>query len=494
MLDLSTVFLLFCGLCLYILWRKTTRNVTLPPGPPTTPFLGNLNRKLDNLPEAFREYRLKYGDVFSLILGTKTMVVVNGLETLKEVFIKNGDVTSERPDMFIAKEIGHYKGIANSSGSRWKEHRTFTIGALREFGFGKRSLESKVMEEVEVLIKVIGEKHGTPFNIRGLLNLCVSNIMCSINFGQRYEHTDEFFMSLLEKINQNLSNTNIMFVATIFPFLKHIPFDPFGLKRNLRNADDVEKHLTLVIKEHEETYDEKHLRDYVDIYLKRMKSEGSNPESTFDHEQLLKTIGDLFVAGTETTSTAVQWFIVLLINHPEVQNLMRQEISDVIGTSRYPCMEDRGKLPYTEAVLHEVLRFGCIGPLAAPHGLTKDFNYKGHVIPKDTILIPNLHSVLYDPDIFEEPETFRPTRFLDADRKLLNVDKVLVFSLGRRVCPGESLGRMEFFLFTTSLVQRFKLLPSDPYHLPSTKGKLGITLAPEQYTFRAVEVESLNTL
>lgn len=110
MLDLSTVLLLFCGFFLFIWWRKTTRNVTLPPGPPTTPFLGNLNVKLDNLPESFREYRLKYGDVFSLILGSKTMVVFNGLETLKEVFIKNGDVTSERPDMFIAKEISRYKG------------------------------------------------------------------------------------------------------------------------------------------------------------------------------------------------------------------------------------------------------------------------------------------------------------------------------------------------------------------------------------------------
>ncbi|CAC5368545.1 Cytochrome P450 2W1,Cytochrome P450 2C4,Cytochrome P450 2D15,Cytochrome P450 2D16,Cytochrome P450 2C1,Cytochrome P450 daf-9,Cytochrome P450 2F3,Cytochrome P450 2B15,Cytochrome P450 2C55,Cytochrome P450 2F1,Cytochrome P450 2C23,Cytochrome P450 2C9,Cytochrome P450 2F2,Cytochrome P450 2D1,Cytochrome P450 2D6,Cytochrome P450 2H1,Cytochrome P450 2C5,Cytochrome P450 2A8,Cytochrome P450 18a1,Cytochrome P450 2C20,Cytochrome P450 2E1,Cytochrome P450 2C25,Cytochrome P450 2A12,Cytochrome P450 2H2,Cytochrome P450 2C39 len=203
-----------------------------------------------------------------------------------------------------------------------------------------------------------------------------------------------------------------------------------------------------------------------------MKSEKGNTESTFDYEQLLKTILDLFAAGTETTSTAVQWFIVLLVNHPEVQSLMRREINDVIGTSRYPCMEERQKLPYTDAVLHEVLRFGCIGPLALPHGLTQDLNYKGYVIPKDSMLIPNLHSVLYDPEVFEDPETFRPTRFLDAERKLVNVDKVLTFSLGRRACLGESLARMEFFLFATSLVQRFKLLPSDPNHLPSLKGKL----------------------
>lgn len=147
-------------------------------------------------------------------------------------------------------------------------------------------------------------------------------------------------------------------------------------------------------------------------------------------QQLTCTIGDLFVAGTDTTSTALQWFIVLLINHPEVQNEMRKEINNVIGTSRYPCTQDKPKLPYTEAVLNEVLRFGCIAPFTLPHGLTKDFNYKGYVIPKGSQLMPNLHSVLYDPEIFDDPEEFRPTRFLDTERKLINLDKVLAFGLG----------------------------------------------------------------
>ncbi|CAC5368543.1 CYP2K [Mytilus coruscus] len=120
-----------------------------------------------------------------------------------------------------------YKAVAtsigSSSGSLWKEHRTFTIGALREFGFGKRSQESTIKEEVEVLMRVMGEQNGTPFKIKGLLTLCVSNIMCSIIFGKRYEHTDKFFMSLLEKINENLSNGNVLFLATIFLFSDMFP-------------------------------------------------------------------------------------------------------------------------------------------------------------------------------------------------------------------------------------------------------------------------------
>jgi cytochrome P450 len=88
-------------------------------------------------------------------------------------------------------------------------------------------------------------------------------------------------------------------------------------------------------------------------------------------------------------------------------------------------------LPYTEAVLYEVLRLGCIVPLSIPHGLTTDLKYKDFVIPKDAILIPNLHSILFDSDIFESPKDFRPERFMDDNGILKNTDKVLAFSLGK---------------------------------------------------------------
>jgi hypothetical protein len=172
--------------------------------------------------------------------------------------------------------------VVSSSGALWKEHRTFTLNALREFGFGKRSLESKVIEEIEVFVQEIQSRNGVPFNMQDLLHLCISNIMCSINFGQRYDHNDKNFQSLLNKMNQNLSNENMMFVATIFPFVKYIPGDPCRIKKALSNVDVVENHLRQIIKEHEETYDENNLRDYIDVYLKKMKSEKGNPNSTFD--------------------------------------------------------------------------------------------------------------------------------------------------------------------------------------------------------------------
>ncbi|XP_048738009.2 cytochrome P450 2C28-like [Ostrea edulis] len=486
-MDLCTVFLAIAVIVLYIWWKKTSRDPALPPGPPTVPFVGNiLSISPGSMLENFQTYRKRYGDVFSLITGTKTMVIVNGLDTIRDIFIKHGDIVSERPDIFAAKEIAKYKGIILSSGEFWKEHRTFSLNALREFGFGKRSLESKIMEEVGVLVQELQSQNGQPFNIQTLITACISNIMCSINFGQRFEHDDNRFLSLLEMINESLSNGNLLFIASIFPFLRYIPGDPLKLRKVLHNVDVVSDYIYQSIKSHDDSFDENNIRDFIDVYMKKLKSEESNPHTTFDVEQVMKVVMDLFVAGTETTSTALRWFAVFMIRNPEVQEKIRKEINDVIGDSRYPSMNDKPNLPYTEAVLHEVLRIGCIVPLSIPHGLKENLKYKDFIIPKDAILIPNLHSILFDSEMFENPKDFQPERFLDVDGKLKNVDKVLVFSLGRRVCLGESLARMELFLFATTLIQRFQILPADPAHLPSLEGNLGVTYYPMEFSLRAI--------
>ena len=151
----------------------------------------------------------------------------------------------------------------------------------------------------------------------------------------------------------------------------------------------------------------------------------------FAELQLLKIIGELFVAGTETTATSLRWFSLFMIRHTDVQDKMRKEIYDVIGSSRFPNMADKPNLPYCEAVIHEVLRIGTILPTSLPHGLSTDLQYHGFTIPKDTILIPNLYSASFDTDIFPDPHVFRPERFLDEKGNLHNTEKVLAFSLGK---------------------------------------------------------------
>lgn len=163
---------------------------------------------------------------------------------------------------------------------------TFTIVALREFGFGKKSIESKIIEEVELLMKIVDKERGLPFSIKRVMTVCLSNIVSSISFGRRFEHEDEYLLTMLEKMDQTLSNPNVTLVATFFPFIQHIPGDPFNVKQTINDLTDVDNHLLKMIEEHESSYDANNTRDYIDLYIKRMLKEKEDPNSTFDSKEL----------------------------------------------------------------------------------------------------------------------------------------------------------------------------------------------------------------
>ena len=146
---------------------------------------------------------------------------------------------------------------------------------------------------------------------------------------------------------------------------------------------------------------------------------------------LLKAAGDLFLAGTETTSTAINWTLLYFLHHPEVQDKCYNEICDVIGTGRLPSFGDKANMTYLEATTMEVLRAANIAPLATYHASPHDITFRGHVIPKDAVILPNLDSVLQDPEIWGDPENFRPERFIDPDGKVKRPEEFIPFGMGK---------------------------------------------------------------
>ncbi|KAJ8297557.1 hypothetical protein KUTeg_024088 [Tegillarca granosa] len=193
-----------------VLWLHLKRPSDFPPGPPAfVPVLGNLIQfNEENFLLKLKECRRKYGDVFSLKMGSKLMVVLNGHETIKEALVKHGDVFSSRPDLFIFRETSEGQGIVGSSGDLWKDHRTFALTTLRSFGFGKRNLESKVMDEVNRLLKAFEDTGGTPYDITHVLHTSIANIVNSIVFGQGI-------------FQENFKAAGVAGPLTFLPFLKH---------------------------------------------------------------------------------------------------------------------------------------------------------------------------------------------------------------------------------------------------------------------------------
>ncbi|XP_034263594.1 cytochrome P450 2D28-like [Pantherophis guttatus] len=169
---------------------------------------------------------------------------------------------------------------------------------------------------------------------------------------------------------------------------------------------------------------------------------------------------------------------------------IHHEIDAILGPSQVITYEDRNRLPYTNAVLHEIVRYSNVtiaGPLRT---CLKDIVIKGFPIGKGTLLLPNAHSVLYDPECWETPWKFNPEHFLDSEGNFVNNEAYLPFSTGRRMCVGEPLARIELFVFFTNLLRSFK------YQLPpevkdvSFEEITGSTRQPLPYTLCAFPREA----
>jgi len=172
---------------------------------------------------------------------------------------------------------------------------------------------------------------------------------------------------------------------------------------------------------------------------------------------LESSILDLLLAGTETTSTALTWAILFLIRYPDIQTKIHNELDTVIGTNQLPDLTNRTNLPYTEAFIHELLRYTCIAPLGLPHmaGGDVETSDKKLKIPKGTVIFPNLYHVVNDPSVFENPRLFNPNRFLDENGNFMRSDRMIVFGIGKRDCLGKTLANTQLYLLLTGLLQRY---------------------------------------
>ncbi|XP_017294468.1 cytochrome P450 2F2 [Kryptolebias marmoratus] len=486
---ISIVLLWFC-LGFILLQLKPRRPKNFPPGPPTLPVLGNLRYLTSKNPlKDLEKLRQSYGDVYSLFLGSKPAVLISGLKAMKEAMVVKATDFAGRPQDLLIGDLTQRKGvILVDYGSLWRDHRRFALMTLRNFGLGKKSMEERIHEEIQFTVKTLEKSTtGKTLSPQVMFHNAASNIICKVLFGTRYEYDDETLKMIVQCFTEltTLANGPWAMVYDSVPFVSYLPL-PF--KKAFRNMEMFMEFSIRVVKEHKKSRVPGEPRDFVDCYLDELDKQDKQ-DSTFSEDQLKSMNFDLYIAGTDTTSNTLLVGFLYLLNFPHVQERCQQEIDTVLEGRDQVTFEDRHNMPYVQAVIHEMQRVANILPLSVFHCTTKDTELMGYSIPRGTIMIQNLTSVLKEEGQWKFPHEFNPENFLNEQGDFVKPEAFMPFSAGPRMCLGEGLARMELFLITVTLLRKFRFIWPEDAGEPDFNLVFGAILTPKPYNMK-VELRS----
>uniref|UniRef100_A0A8C5H4B7 Cytochrome P450 2J6-like n=1 Tax=Gouania willdenowi TaxID=441366 RepID=A0A8C5H4B7_GOUWI len=479
---LSLALLWLC-VCFILFLLKPRRHKNFPPGPFVLPLLGNiLQLSLDNPLKDFERLRKTYGNIYSFYIGLKPAVVISGMKTIKEALVNKGADFAGRPQDLLINDVNDRKGLIMADyGALWREHRRFVLMTLRNLGVGKTSMEGIIHREIEYIIKTLEKGIGKSMSPQLMFHNAASNIICQLLFGKRYEYKDEFITKMVHSITKltEMINGPWAMLYDSLPVVHNLPLPFRNVFTHFKTAIGL---VNTLVTEHKKSRIPGEPRDFVDSYLDEQNKVCNF--SSFSEEQLLVEALDLHLAGTDTTSNTLLIAFLYLSSIPQIQERCQREIDRALEGKNRVSFEDRHDMPYVQAVIHEVQRVGNIVPLSVFHAATKDTELMGYTIPKGTMIIENLSSVLNEEGQWKFPDKFNPENFLNEQGEFIKPEAFMPFSAGPRACLGEVLARMELFLILVTLLRKFRFEWPEDAEEPDYTPVYGVTLTTRPYNMK----------
>lgn len=433
----------------------------LPPGPWGFPVIGYLPFLGPQPQTTFLQLSKKYGDIFSIHMGSFLAVVLNGREAIKEALITNGGIFDTRPGFFTFSRLKDRLAFGLYSDCR-TVHKKIVVNRLNSFINSKEYPLGKLLQDESAAFVADIMKHSDkPFDPKMDLYVTACSVIFQIAYGRgnNVRQNDDFIRLISNQ------NTLIEFVssgnpAEVMPWLSRV-FP--AIVKPINNFLKYQSYIKdKQIMKHRETFSKDNIRDLADSFIDLTDGTTEMKTVGLGFERLSTALEEVIPAAFDTTATAMRWVLLCLVKFPHVQGKLAEEIISTIG-DRVPSIEDRQNMPYTEAVILETLRFKAPLPLALPHAATKNTKLNGYDIPKDTTVLVNLHSLARDFSVWDFPNSFYPEHFLTSSGEL-DRDKVMFispFGIGKRKCIGEKLARDSLFMSLVSMLQRFKIMPVD---------------------------------
>ncbi|CAO2167095.1 unnamed protein product [Urochloa humidicola] len=454
------------------------RKKRLPPGPRLAfPVLGHLPLLKKPLQTTFAGLTARYGPVFHLRLGNRHAVIVGSASVAKECFSGELDVAiANRPHFPSVREASFDYTLLSISnyGALWRTlRRVATVHLLSAHRVNIMS-DTVIARELRVMVRRIARASAaapggaTRVELKRRLFDLSHSVLMEMFAQTRNTYSDDADEDMSKEAREmkDIIETIVPLigVANLWDYLPLLRWlDVYGVKGKLAKA--VNRRDEFIYKmidaerqklEHLErknngeggadNSDEK--KSMIGVMLSLQKTEPDVYTDTIINGLVANLLG----AGTETTSTTLEWTMALLLNHPDVLKKAQEEIDSKVGGDRLVDKNDLPHLPYLHCIINETLRLYPAVPMLLPHEASTDCKIHGYDVPAGSMILVNAYAIHRDPAVWEDPEEFRPERF---EHGRAEGKSIMSFGMGRRKCPGENLAMRTMGLVLGVLLQCF---------------------------------------
>ncbi|KAJ6562700.1 cytochrome P450 [Mycena vulgaris] len=448
------------AILLYCIRRRRNRSkLPLPPGPKKLPLVGNLfDMPAERQWEVYLRWSKEFeSDIIHITASGTSVVVLSSMEAIRDLFERRSSLYSDRPRMPMVNELMGFEDFSiglMKYGDLWRSyrkifHEDFNMVAAKQFHPQERAATR------DLLRRMLQDPRNVMDHFRHMAGALIMNV----TYGIDVRSCDDPYINLAEEVMHGASVAIVpgSFLVDTIPALKYVPswFPGAGFKRKasrwrkvtheLLEAPFAEAKRNIVMGTARSSF--------TSLRISAL-AESQDKEQKAKETAIKATAANIYAAGSDTTVSALGTFILGMLRNPEAQKKAQAELDSVIGQGHLPDFTDEPSLPYISAIVKEVLRWKSVTPIAIPHYLAVEDEYRGYRIPAGSIVIGNAWAILQDEEMYPEPHLFKPERFLRDGT--LNPDvrdpETAAFGFGRRKCPGRHMASSSLWITVASIL------------------------------------------
>ncbi|XP_063702687.1 cytochrome P450 307a1-like [Culicoides brevitarsis] len=458
------------------------------PGPKPLPIIGNL-AVLDGYEvpyQAFTDLAQKYGNIVTLKLGTVPALVVNGLENIKEVLIHKGQYFDGRPNfrryhqLFCGNKENSLAFCDWSDMQKMRREMLVPHTFPRNFSMRHSQLNEIVTDHMSTMMSEFSTKET--LDIKPIILQTCANIFMKYFTNKSFDAEDAHFQKLISNFDKIFFEVNQGYAADFLPFLQ--PLHRNNMKRMAQWSEEIrEVILKCIVEDRFENWNQgDEAQDYLESLIDYVKSD-SLPKLEWD--TALFALEDIVGGHAAVGNFLIKVFGYVAVR-PDIQAKIQQEIEETLTKFERPSnaveINDRNRMPYTEAVIMEALRM--ISSPIVPHVSNQDTTIAGYDVPKDTLIFLNNYDLNMNPKLWTNPESFEPQRFINANGGISKPDHFMPFGSGRRSCMGYKICQMLAFTLLANTINNFDIVPLENENYKVQCGSLA--MPEETYRLRFV--------